>query len=1139
MTRLFPIVLLAAALSWCATPFAVHFAPELAIDANGGVLLEREALTLDGKPLPLAQQTATTVEADGRRVRNDFGEARGVRFRREVSAAPDGGAVELAVQFALPSMSESTPVRRVTYELRLPLARLRGAAWQARVGRARKLARKEGVIDGKGQGQLAGEPIRQIALQLADGARVVIDGNPKGVNAQGDYANASVHGRWDLTVEGDTLRLSNSLLVPFFGGVCSAHLVLYVGDDGDFTRRHAHDSYFYYSDLKPERLFAFGASKAGPMYESIGTRAWTPENRAGWVGDAPLETEALAATGALYGAVYAHGQSARFRWSGLRRGLHLLTISAGTGPKGAGPFAIRCNGRAIAENARIAPGQVGQFTVPVWIESGAAELDFSGDWRLSALGDQLLQTTDEDFSFRRGFWRVAGLFEPSPVNASAAFAREPTCRTAFTEYPLPPHGAPDQPGRRLVPPAFDPPAFAPGQDWRRGGLIGTMGPGNGGKFVEYTTPEAIERRLDEIQKRHISTIILNGCLSRHTVPWHLPRIERNIAQITAAAHRRGMRVVDHQDFSLLWDGDSGFRVLAEHTPHLQRTIDSGLPARGFCITNREYRREFIAWITRHVQATGIDGLMLDETTFHGLNYCGCADCRRAFTRDTGLQLPADECERYPFAARPQLWRAWLAWRRHARADFWHEVKSALRRVRPDFVVLGYNTHANLLTAKHNYAMGDLPRNLDLYGTEVMPRNIFACARAVHACRRAMGQFIHSLGIPVYTLTYSTGNDQRLQYFGWALANLNGQAYWDYIAAADAGGPDWRSFTPARGNMDLARARSLARIALLFSYDSMLFAQRSQPSQSILGWSQLLDRHHYQHDFINECSLTPQGLAPYRLLVVDNATALSQKSIAAILDFARGGGTVFLSSHVAACDTDGTPYAEWPFGTLFGIRRQTRVFQAATLLPADGGPVATGAPIPALRTDPTGKRQPGKVPWKYETAAGRKSRRPAFYEMPCGKGRLCYSPLLLGPLLAAPEVNVGAKSSFQRDPATEEAALRMLRPYLDGARAWEPGDLPESILASLYRQEGETLVHLLNLQGGEVPEDAAVPALPPKEAWPPNPAFAVRIHGHFHAAVAASPELPAPVPLAVRPRGDMTEVAVPAGTFRVYALIRVK
>jgi hypothetical protein len=328
-------------------------------------------------------------------------------------------------------------------------------------------------------------------------------------------------------------------------------------------------------------------------------------------------------TGALYTAA-ASSQPNSFITANLRPGLYMVTVRSSALDKSTGPFSISLNGEKIFSNIRVEKGKVANLTCVRWIEKGKADLRFDGNWAISVLGLQQFMHTDEDIEFRRGFWikkdgycpdvMFANYYNTPPVyGKSVTYSKLAGKVEEIDQIPELPEletVLPDQNSKELL--------------WRYTSPLGTLGPDNFGSFNEFKTPALIEQRLRQIKEGGVKTVILNGLLSRHTYLTHLPRVEENIRQTVEAAHKMGMKILDHQDLTILWHMDTGYRFLAEHPEFLQYTQSNGMPTWGTCPINPLFKDGYFfpSVITNLVDSGS--GIVTNTTTFTntGIQYYG-------------------------------------------------------------------------------------------------------------------------------------------------------------------------------------------------------------------------------------------------------------------------------------------------------------------------------------------------------------------------------------------------------------------------------------------------------------------------------------------------------------------------------------
>jgi hypothetical protein len=167
-------------------------------------------------------------------------------------------------------------------------------------------------------------------------------------------------------------------------------------------------------------------------------------------------------------------------------------------------------------------------------------------------------------------------------------------------------------------------------------------------------------------------------------------VEKNIRDIVKKAHQLDMKIIDHQDLTIVWNIDMGFRFLAANPGYLQHGQNNGLPTWGLCPVNPDFKHGyFFPYISKHIKNTNIDGFRLDETCFHNENFCNCSHCREAFHRATGLTLPDNEGSPLLKNRNSKLWKSWIEWRKHAVAQWRIDLSRLMRQVNPSFSNLEY------------------------------------------------------------------------------------------------------------------------------------------------------------------------------------------------------------------------------------------------------------------------------------------------------------------------------------------------------------------------------------------------------------------------------------------------------------------
>lgn len=1075
-------------------------------------------------------------------VTNTWGKTEDMKYRKEVGMSPDGQTVELNVQMTQPPYKGPASQTHFVYSFKAPLATFAGMKWNAITGRGCYDPKYgKGVITASTpDGNFIGDGVRWLALE-GNGKKLVFDFNPEGVTTFNDFGPNRIQGLWQIRKEGDEISFSFGRDKRLHGGTLNSKLLIFEGSFEDYMKRHAHKKYRYFSELPPALEYCFGAEKAGSGFIKASTQSYTEPRGFGWLNPQALKTESLLPSGALYTAIGSNSDAA-FKTKILQPGLYLVTVRSAAYEKAAGSFTLDCNGKTVAENITVKPYSVKTIIWPQWLENGTAEFKFNGKWRVSTIALQVLQHSKEDYRFRRGFWRIAGLYEPSVMHKSAHYTKPPVFKTAITETPLPKNEIKD-PAMAISRPASKiclPNQQSPEMAWRYDATIGSMGPGNNGNFDEFNTQQLTAQRLQELKAQKINTVLLNGFLSRHTYPNHLDRVQDMVTMTVAEGKKLNMKVIDHWDLTLLWNMGSGFRYLTEHTDWLQRTVDNNLPNRGLCPANPEFKEHFFNWVISFIKNTGIDGIMIDEVAFHGSNFCGCAHCRKQFHEATGLTLPLDETSPLLQNQRSKLWKSWLGWRLAVTTEWWVELRQRINKVNPDFTMMRYTTHYGLRSTYGSLVQGaslnGAAHGCDFIGTEIMSRNVLASYRAVAAYRKFKNAFRETYGSPVFGLVYP-GNVSEFAYFGWALNNMNGQVTW-YISGIPEGKVNFTAFAD---NMDLRLARPAAETAILFSIQSRDWGQTMPYYPSPLGTAECMNDLHMQYTTLLDPCLKYEKLKQYKTVMIPSASCLSDQQINELLKYVRNGGRLFVSAHAGMFDAIGNPRKVWPFAEPLGLSNPVPMsFVNSGTLHLTGTDTKVNTNLRFIRIRPD-KGSKSETILTLTDKAGREFI--VGVKNNYGKGRIFYISGQLANVNMEPERTVSQKWTFAKNRPMFELFAAVLKQATGDAEAFIPLDVPEKVLCTVYRQQQNgrtaTIVHLLNATGTDLKPGQIVPKIAPTPAFPElknDIKFKVKLPG-FQEAYAASPEFAGHQPVIVKQLTDnWYEVTVPRRLLKCYSTI---
>ena len=1083
----FFMVATAASLA-AAVPFDVRMSGgAMSIFREGRPLVERVVLLRgDADDGDLRLSSLTT---NGVRVWNMWSEAGGRQVRLEAAVHPQGH-VELTMAGRSAYGEDGFSERRI--RLVVPHAELDGKPWRAYDGRFDGQYERSGVF---------GPGFERMSVRYLAVGGMVFDFNPLGVgdlnasNSDGWRHCDGVCGVWTLRRDGrGYLFEAGSDIGTSWGGFVGAKLVLREGSFEDYGRHHAMAS-FRYSDLfKPMRLLAFGAPRFGKAYAD-GDVVYHPARGYGWKSTDYLRWPYV---GGMEGAYYSHvgaypgvGTDGVYRFTGLSDGWYYLTVSAGNQPGRPNRFRLTANGQDVWRDVSVPTGQVRTVTQALHVRGGALELDFRGEWIVSTIGLQFLMADSEDFSFLRPFWCSDG-YEPGGPHRNCDWPGPvvPGRRDETLDLPLP--GSENAGKARPLPPPETelPDPALPSLAWTRDASIYRLF-NNSSLLDELDVPGALQLYFDrEIDGRGYNAIMLSGMLSRHTFIGRIGSGQDAVRRIVAEAHRRGIKVIDHLDATLLWNIGQGFRVMTEHIDELNLSSFDRLPSFQYCLLNPSMRERLFRYLEEDVR-NGVDAFQLDEAHFWH-NRCVCRFCRERFRRDTGLEVPLDEASAAWVDPDSPFRRTWYAWRVRVGTDFFIDLRRRLKPVKADLVISEYTTEAAF--AQHwgmiqdGRVYMDLGRVVNFFGVEVMCRTVLKNFRAELPTRRTQNMVALAYGTPIWDWYYS--QNWQNDYAAWALSEMSAQT--PLLSQVDhpPDAPDYRGFRAEGRAMKRVGAETCAELAMYFSSATVMSDPEKVFASDFGGTAQALEALHVPYDVLGDQCLSADRLGKYRVLCLGAARCLSDEQVEAVREFAKRGGTVRLTGLAGTCDG-------------YGNEREEGAF-AKDLADACG--------------------------------------RTGVVRVPIGNGAYVYSSEPRGVPFHMKNLVVGKAFAYDADPAYEAAFREEVREWSMPA-AWWRVDAPAGVYSSVWREaDGTYAIHFFNATGVSNRHGAVVTSDAPNPAFPalPRPVAFTMPGAADMSATAESPDFGGKVPLesACDAQGRRTFL-LPPGLLRAYSLVRVR
>ena len=1023
-------------------------------------------------------KTSFATRPDGSRVWNRWSEDPSRRFRLEVAERADG-AVEITLMGEVDAVSDC---RRRMLHLDLPDAALLGKAYRRVSNETSSTFRAYGEEDGAFAADMKTFVTRFLA---ADG--VIYDFNPLGAgdeagailwsDAGNQLNNNGVGGYWQVARRDGGFRFScGGSIGALWGGFAGGKIVIREGAFADFDSLHAHRTFFYPLRLEPTRLVSFGAPARGEKYAD-GDFAYAEASRCGWLDGAAAKARKAVVghpEGAFYSCVSGKGK-ATYRFDGLVDGWHILTFAAGNCAGVPNRFSVTANGDRLLADATVAKGTVRRLSKAVHVKGGRLDVELDGEWIVSAIGDQALLADAEDFSVSRGFWMTDG-FEPCTLFRNADTRAPFVAKLRDETDVLPVPGSESSAKRRAVPmPVERPAADDPRLEWAKTAKMERL-LGNSVSMSEFDRPGSLEAYAEsQLVKKGIGVVMLSGMHSRHT--YSAGHIERGIASvrhICDVLHRRGIKVIDHHDATLLWNFPTGFRVMMERLDETAITRDAGLPSWQFCPSSRKWTATYYAYLRKLVEA-GVDGLQIDELEYWSLG-CRCHDCREAFRRDTGWEVPLNECDAAFNDPDSMLRHVWHDWRKKALTNWFVGLRRYVKDLRDDFILSCYTTNDAFCCPNHfRYVasdMQDLGRTMNYFGSEMMSRSALRDGRNLLSMLR-MRTGVAPEGVPpLWIWWYNV--DYANEYFGWALSALVGQTPLLSAVPIPAGGARFEAFGASPAAMVRDGAEPVAEVAILYptySRDWNTDWKTRAYRREMFGTAQTLDTMHVPYEFISDGRLESGRLDKYKALFVGEAQCLSDAEIAAIRAFADRGGKVRMTVRAGTRDELGALRPQPAFG-----------------------------PHPNLIVTETTRGAPFE---QWET---------------WNKGVWDFNP----------------------DKAAEAAFRRELLDWCGGARTWRIDAPDKVFTGVWREKSGDYVVHFINATGVNMKPGEKVVSEAPDPAYPPlGTDIGITVPASVGTrAVAVSPDFAGAVELALRTNADGTVTAIlPKERLSVYTLVR--
>ncbi len=585
-----------------------------------------------------------------------------------------------------------------------------------------------------------------------------------------------------------------------------------------------------------------------------------------------------------------------------------------------------------------------------------------------------------------------------------------------------------------------------------------------------------------------------------------------------ALHQRNIKMLGYYSYpdKVVWESNPDWRQIDAKG----KEIGAGTLLSPIC-PNSPYRDYFLARLTEIVQKYDLDGFMLDTVGFSP-NGCYCRYCQRKYEDRYGAEMPHHHSGYDPG------WQRFLQFRFDSVQEIYVDVHQTFKRLRPQML---YTHNAFALRSLAWYEGEDYERSLRLddivtsIGEWEGSGPLGPTRDGSETWKTGMlTRYLRNLSRkPVWMQVgaYMYARDYQAQ----PVAELKQQAY---TIVANGGSPVYITNAFPDGRVDAVLADRMAKVlpgiaalrpyldsaedlpfaALYYSRDCDLLADSLDPGQhryksSFEGAYQALIEEHIPFDICDSGVLDAERIAPYRVLVVPDAVAMSTGQAAILAEFVDGGGALIATARTSLLDLDGSPRRNFALADAFGADYENplnyetsfvkplanavcagiderenvplRHSQQVKVLPRAGAEIAAKLMLPATEV------APGRVfTFGEDVAPGEVTEYPAILTHTFGKGRVVY----FAGDVTRDYGNFG-------DPSLRKLLRNAVLWAHDGPLPVET-DAPLAVEVRCYRQGNRHLVHLMNYVTSAMRgwADVGGPAI---EDAVPIPDITIRLH----------------------------------------------
>jgi hypothetical protein len=338
-----------------------------------------------------------------------------------------------------------------------------------------------------------------------------------------------------------------------------------------------------------------------------------------------------------------------------------------------------------------------------------------------------------------------------------------------------------------------------------------------------------------------------------------------------------------------------------------------------------YNFEFMTDVTIEiVRSYKVDGIFSNRWSGSGMCYCG--SCQNLFHDYSGHDLPRTT------NPQDQVRRQYILWREQRLFDLWRLWDTEIKKINP---------HAAFLANAGGGALSDL----DMATIGKLAPTLFADRQARHGLMPAWAngkngkEYAATLGNkPIAGIvsvgleepyrwkdSVQTGEEIRLWMADGVAHNLR-----PWITKFNAKPID-RRWLPVveefygwhyRNEKYLRNEKSLAEVAIVYSQQTAAFYGGAEAAAKVenasLGFYQALVEARVPFDMVHDLLLDEEHVGRYRVLILPNIAALSDRQSKQLADYVGRGGSIVATNETSLYDEWGARRKDFGLAALFGV-----------------------------------------------------------------------------------------------------------------------------------------------------------------------------------------------------------------------------